>query len=193
MQEHPLAAQDVWATPSPQHGAAFVTPSPGPPAVAPPAISRPHAPARGGGRGARHPNPNGVPGHAPCIPRYAHSGGGGGGAASSAGFDGGGGSRGGGGGTGGGGAYGGAGAPGAAAGNGQRWKFLDEGKLRKVSGKLFPEATPPAQAQAARRAPRARALPVGRRPAGRAARGACVAGFACCGRRARRPGTCDAC
>jgi len=186
VQEHPVAAQDAWATPSPQHGAAFVTPSPGPPAVAPPAISRPHAPARGGGRGARHPNPNGVAGHAPGIPRYAHSGSGGGGAASSAGFDGGGGSRGGGGGTGGGGAYGGAGAPGAAAGNGQRWKFLDEGKLRKVSGKLFPEATPPAQAQAARRAPRARALPVGRRPAGRAARGACRRGFRLL-RKARAP------
>lgn len=39
----------------------------------------------------------------------------------------------------------GAATPAGAVGNGQRWKFLDEGKLRKVSGKLFPEPKPPAR------------------------------------------------
>ncbi|KAK9825199.1 hypothetical protein WJX81_006564 [Elliptochloris bilobata] len=130
---------DAWATPSPQHGSTFVTPSPGPPMAAPPAISRPHAPARGGGRGARNPTGNG-PG--PGVPRYAGSAGGGG--VSGAGFNidpsGGGGGRGGSISSGGG---GGGATPGGAMGNGQRWKFLDEGKLRKVSGKLFPEPTPP--------------------------------------------------
>lgn len=124
--------QETWATPSPQQSSAFVTPSPGPPMVAPPAISRPHAPARGGGRGARHPSNNGTAGAVLGRPRY--------GAVSGAAVDGGVSGR-------GGGMFGagGAGTPAGASGNGQRWKFLDEGKLRKVSGKLFPEPTPPAR------------------------------------------------
>ena len=81
--------QDAWATPSPQHGATFVTPSPGPPMAAPPAISRPHAPARGSGRGGRGPHPNGLAGPAPGVPRYGGSASGGG--VSGAGFYGGGG------------------------------------------------------------------------------------------------------